>query len=96
MNLGKSLNCFKVYDIRGKIGEELNEEIAYRIGRATTQILDAKSVVVGFDARATSPMLADSLTRGICEAGSDVYQLVLRGPRKCILLVQYFNLFQVI
>ena len=54
MNLGKSLNCFKVYDIRGKIGEELNEEIAYRIGRATTQILDAKSVVVGFDARATS------------------------------------------
>ena len=89
MNLGKSLNCFKVYDIRGKIGEELNEEIAYRIGRATTQILDAKSVVVGFDAKL--PMLADSLTRGICEAGSDVYQLGLAGTEEMYAAVSEFD-----
>ena len=37
---------------------ELNEDIAYRIGRATAQSLRAKTVVVGFDARATSPDLA--------------------------------------
>jgi phosphomannomutase len=41
------LTCFKAYDVRGKLGEELNEEIAYRIGRAFALHLDAKRVVVG-------------------------------------------------
>ena len=54
MNSGKNLTCFKAYDVRGKLGEELNEGIAYKIGRATAQSLKAKTVVLGFDARATS------------------------------------------
>ena len=41
------LTCFKAYDIRGQLGEELNDQIAYRIGRAYAQYLNAKSVVVG-------------------------------------------------
>ena len=45
MNFKKSLNCFKTYDVRGKLGEELDERIAYRIGRSTAQVLSAKSVV---------------------------------------------------
>ena len=36
--------------MRGKIGEQLNEDISYRVGRATAQVLKAKSLVVGFDA----------------------------------------------
>ena len=52
--LGKNLTCFKAYDVRGKLGEEFDEGIAYRIGRATVQSQGAKIVVVGFDARATS------------------------------------------
>ena len=42
----KSLTCFKTYDMRGKLGSELNENIAYRIGRAYAQHLNAKRVVV--------------------------------------------------
>ncbi|MCE3254309.1 MAG: phosphomannomutase [Cellvibrio sp.] len=49
-----SLTCFKAYDIRGKLGEELNEDIVYRIGRAYAQFLQPKSVVVGGDVRLTS------------------------------------------
>ena len=46
-----ALTCFKAYDIRGKLGEELNEEIAYRIGRAFAEHTKAKNVVVGGDIR---------------------------------------------
>ena len=56
----KSPTCFKAYDIRGKLGEELNEDIAYR-GRATAQSLNSKTVAVGFDARETSPNLAGAV-----------------------------------
>ncbi|MFM7811669.1 MAG: phosphomannomutase CpsG, partial [Acinetobacter junii] len=43
------LTCFKAYDIRGKLGTELNEEIAYNIGRAYGQIYQPKKVVIGCD-----------------------------------------------
>lgn len=48
------LACFKAYDIRGKIGDELNEDVAYRIGRAYGEIFKPKRVVVGADIRTTS------------------------------------------
>ena len=51
MNGDLGLTCFKAYDVRGKIGEELNDEIAYRIGRAVAQTFNAKTVALGFDAR---------------------------------------------
>ena len=44
MSIGNKLTCFKAYDVRGKLGLELNEDIAYRIGRAA-QSLNAKTVV---------------------------------------------------
>ncbi len=47
------LTCFKAYDIRGKLGTELNEEIAYKIGRAYGQISQPKTVVIGCDIRLT-------------------------------------------
>ena len=52
-----SLTCFKAYDIRGQLGAELNEEIAYRIGRAYTEFIKPKSVVLGGDVRLTSESL---------------------------------------
>ena len=54
------LSCFKAYDIRGEIGMNINEDIAYRIGRAVAQHFNAKCVVIGFDARETSPAFADA------------------------------------
>ncbi|MDQ9934461.1 phosphomannomutase CpsG, partial [Acinetobacter baumannii] len=52
-----TLTCFKAYDIRGKLGTELNEEIAYKIGRAYGQIYKPKTVVVGCDIRLSSEAL---------------------------------------
>ena len=91
MSTSKPLTCFKAYDVRGKLGEELNEEIAYRIGRATAQFLNAKTVAVGFDARATSPDLARSLVRGICHAGSDVLDIGLAGTEEMYAAVSEFG-----
>ena len=85
------LTCFKAYDVRGKLGEELNEEIAYRIGRATAQFLNATTVVVGFDARATSPNLARSLGRGICHAGANVLDIGLAGTEEMYAAVSEFG-----
>ena len=91
MNSGGGLTCFKSYDVRGKIGDELNPEIAYRIGRATVDILGAKNLVVGFDARETSAALAKSISLGICEAGADVIEIGLAGTEEMYAAVTAFN-----
>ena len=91
MNSGKNLACFKAYDIRGKLGEELNEDIAYRVGRATAQSLNSKTVAVGFDARATSPNLAGAVAKGICDAGADVLNIGLAGTEEMYAAVTEFN-----
>ncbi len=66
------LNCFKAYDIRGRLPDELNEDIAYRIGRSFAQVLSARHLVVGHDIRLTSPGLCDAVVEGIRDAGCDV------------------------
>ena len=66
------LTCFKAYDIRGEIGVNIDEDMAYRIGRAVAQHLKAKTVVIGFDARETSPAFAHAAARGVDEAGDGV------------------------
>ena len=55
------LTCFKAYDVRGRVPDQLNEEIAYRIGNAFVQFLQAKTVVVGHDIRLTSAGLTNAL-----------------------------------
>src|SRR5690554_3224950 len=77
-----TLSCFKAYDIRGRLGEELNEQITYRIGRAYAQYLNAKKVVVGGDVRATSESLKQALAQGIMDAGCDVIDLGMTGTEE--------------
>ncbi|MDC3129307.1 phosphomannomutase [Paracoccaceae bacterium] len=91
MNSAKKLTCFKAYDVRGKLGEELNEDIAYRVGRAIAQSQKAKTVVVGFDARATSPDLAYAVAKGICDAGADVLDIGLAGTEEVYASVSEFG-----
>ena len=91
MSSFKNLTCFKAYDVRGKLGEELNEGIAYKIGRSTAQSLKAKTVVVGFDARATSSDLANAVTKGICDAGTDVFDICLAGTEEMYAAVTEFD-----
>lgn len=75
----EKLTCFKAYDIRGKLGEELNTDIAYRIGRAFAQHTQAKTVVVGGDVRLTSEELKLALANGLMDGGTDVIDLGLSG-----------------
>lgn len=69
------INCFKPYDIRGRIPDQLNEEIAYRIGRAYAMWLKPSNVVVGYDIRLTSQDLCKSLTQGLLDSGVDVINI---------------------
>jgi len=73
------LTCFKAYDIRGKLGEELNTDIAYRIGRAFAQHTKAKKVVVGGDIRLTSEELKLALANGLMDGGTNVIDIGLCG-----------------
>lgn len=77
-----SLTCFKAYDIRGKLGEELNEDIAYRIGRAYGQFLQPKNVVVGGDVRQTSESLKAAIARGLMDEGVDVIDIGMTGTEE--------------
>ena len=76
------LSCFKAYDIRGRIGEELNEDIARRIGLAYAQYLGAKRVVVGGDTRLTSESLKHALSVGLMEGGADVIDIGITGSEE--------------
>lgn len=82
MAAAESLTCFKAYDIRGKLDSELNEDIAYRIGRAYAEHLQAKSVVVGGDVRLTSEPLKLALARGLMDAGADVIDIGMVGTEE--------------
>jgi phosphomannomutase/phosphomannomutase/phosphoglucomutase len=70
-----NLSCFKAYDIRGRVPDELDEDLAYRIGRAYAAFLQPYRVVVGHDIRLSSPAIAGALTRGLLESGVDVFVL---------------------
>ncbi|MCC8459731.1 phosphomannomutase CpsG [Photorhabdus aegyptia] len=78
----KKLTCFKAYDIRGQLGGELNEDIAYRIGRAYGEFIKPKSVVIGCDARLTSESLKLALGRGLQDAGTNVLDIGLSGTEE--------------
>jgi phosphomannomutase len=74
------LPCFKAYDIRGRIPDELNTDLAWRIGRAYAEVIRPRgSVAVGQDMRLTSPDLARALIRGLNDAGVDTRSLGLCG-----------------
>ena len=73
------LDSFKAYDIRGRIPDELNEALAYDIGRAYAAFVKPKRVAVGYDIRLSSPQLAAALKRGLMDCGSDVLDIGLCG-----------------
>ena len=78
----RQIDCFKAYDVRGRLGSELDTDVAYRIGRAFAQVLGARDVIVGRDTRETSPELAASLIRGLNDAGANVRDLGLAAVQQ--------------
>jgi len=77
-----NLSCFKAYDIRGRVPDELNEGIAYRIGRAYAQFLAPKTVAVGRDVRQTSAALCQALVAGLTDGGANVLDIGLCGTEE--------------
>jgi len=68
-------NIFRAYDVRGVYPDELNEEISKKIAGATVKFLNAKKIVVGEDARVSSPALRKAVLEGATKAGCDVYYI---------------------
>lgn len=86
------LSCFKAYDLRGRIPDQLNPELAYAIGRAYATWLKPKKVVVGEDIRLTSPALAEALTDGLLASGVDVYRIGECGTEEVYFATDYFEM----
>lgn len=85
------LTCFKVYDIRGKLGPELNEDVAFSIGRAFAGVLGAKRVVLGRDCRASSTSLAAAVIEGLLTCGVEVLDLGLCGTEEMYFATDHFG-----
>ncbi len=84
----ESLPCFKALDVRGRIPDQLNDELAYRIGQAYAQVFQAKKVVVGYDIRLSSPSMASALMLGLRHQGVNVLDIGLGGTE-----MVYFGAF---
>lgn len=69
------MNAFHAYDIRGVYNEDFNKDDAYKIGFFLPQLLKTDKVLVGRDVRESSPEIFEYLTKGITDAGADVYNL---------------------
>ncbi len=76
------LSCFKAYDIRGKLGSEIDETIAYKIGLAYARYLKPALVVLGCDVRESSKDLKMALANGIRDYGADVIDIGMVGTEQ--------------
>ncbi len=73
------ISCFKAYDARGKVPNELNTDIAYRVGQAYAAFIKPKQVAVGRDIRLSSDTLFEALSNGLMDSGVDVLDLGICG-----------------
>ena len=80
--MGDLLACFKAYDVRGRMPDELNEDIAYRIGRAFAEFLKPTTIVVGYDIRLTSKQMCDKVIEGLRNAGTNVINIGMCGTEE--------------
>ena len=86
-----TIDCFKAYDVRGQIPNQLNADICYRIGNATAEFLDARCVVVGRDMRLSSEEFADAVIRGLADAGVEVLDIGLCGTEMVYFATSFLN-----
>jgi phosphomannomutase len=88
----QEITCFKAYDVRGRIPDQLNEDIAYRIGRAYAAFIQPKEVVVGYDIRLSSKSLCAALTRGLNDSGVDVQNIGQCGTEEIYFATSFLGL----
>lgn len=78
-DMAKQVTCFKAYDIRGRVPAELNEDLAFAVGRAYAALVKPRRVAVGRDVRLSSPALSRALIKGLTASGVDVLDIGLCG-----------------
>ncbi|MCI0749346.1 MAG: phosphomannomutase [Nevskiales bacterium] len=76
------LPCFKAYDIRGRVPDELNTDIAYRLGLAYGERFKPKRIVLGHDVRHSSRGLLEAVALGLNEHGVEVLDIGLAGTEE--------------
>ena len=86
------ISCFKAYDVRGRIPDQLNEDIAYRIGCAFAEVIKPQKVVVGHDIRLSSEAIKAALSKGLVEAGVDVFDIGLCGTEEIYFATKHFEM----
>jgi phosphomannomutase len=89
--MGKLLACFKAYDVRGVVPDELNPDVAYAVGRAYAETIQPKTVCVGYDIRLSGPSLYEALARGLTDAGVDVVHLGMVGTEMVYFATAYYG-----
>ncbi len=87
----RALTCFKSYDIRGKLGTELNEDIAYAIAAAVADVRAPETVVLGADSRPTSEALKQALIAGFIDHGVDVLDIGMCGTEEVYFATTHLN-----
>jgi phosphomannomutase len=85
------IDCFKAYDIRGRIPDQLNADVAYRVGNATAQFLGASKMVLGRDIRLSSAELSEAVANGIRDAGAEVLDIQLGGTEMVYFATDYLD-----
>ncbi len=88
----KGLSAFKAYDIRGRIPDELNEEMAYKIGKAYASLLKPSRVCLGRDVRLSSAAISESVARGLNDLGCDVLDIGLCPTEEVYFATSHFKL----
>ncbi len=88
MSIENCRKAFKAYDIRGRVPDELNEEVTYRVGRAFVELFNARKTVIGRDIRLSSLSLSQALARGLTDGGCEVIDIGLCGTEQV-----YFSTF---
>lgn len=84
------IGCFKSYDIRGVVEDTVTEGVFYRIGRALVRVMSVDSVVVGYDARASSPRLSQAFADGVMDEGADVLHIGLSGTEEVYFATSHY------
>ncbi len=87
----QKISCFKAYDIRGRVPEELNADLAYQTGRAFAAQLSPKQVVIGYDIRLESPEIAKGLMQGLVDSGVDIIDIGLCGTEEVYFATPFYK-----
>ena len=87
-----NLSCFKAYDLRGRVPDQLNPKLAELIGRAYVEVTGAKKIIVGYDIRLSSCEISEALCSGLMAAGADVYDIGLCGTEMVYFATSHFGM----